>query len=88
MRQHSLPDGVEKLRKNTRKGPFFEDMNRLLPWKKLFDVIKPFYPKPIPDETTVCQFCHLMERYTGRLCSIILIDQSVLRNKRLRMGDK
>lgn len=115
MRQQSLTDGFEKFRKKTRKEQFLEDMDSIIPWKELVEVIEPFYPKPqgagrrpvgiermlriyflqhwfnlsdpaaeealydsramrrfvgvdlgnepVPDETTVCKFRHLMERH-------------------------
>ncbi len=115
MRQQSLhTDGFEKYRKPTRKEIFLKDMEQIIPWKELCQVIKPFYPKPkgagrrpvglermlrihflqhwfalsdpaaeealydsramrefvgidlgqepVPDETTICKFRHLMER--------------------------
>ena len=115
MRQQSLTDGFEKYRKKTRKEQFLEDMESIIPWKELVEVIEPFYPKPqgagrrpvgidrmlriyflqhwfnlsdpaaeealydsramrhfvgvdlgnepVPDETTICKFRHLMERH-------------------------
>ena len=46
MRQQSLTDDFEKYRKKTRKEQFLEDMDSIIPWKELVDVIEPFYPKP------------------------------------------
>lgn len=116
MRQQSLnTDGFEKFRKPTRKEIFLKDMEQIIPWKKLCQVIKPYYPmpkgagrppvglermlrihflqhwfhlsdpaaeealydsramrafvgidlgqEPVPDETTICKFRHLMERH-------------------------
>ena len=116
MRQQSLhTDGFEKYRKPTRKEIFLKDMEQIIPWKELCQVIKPYYPKPkgagrrpigiermlrihflqhwfalsdpaaeealydsramrsfvgidlgqepVPDETTICKFRHLMERH-------------------------
>jgi len=116
MRQSSLAAvGFEKYRKKTRKEQFLEEMEQVIPWKGLCEVIEPYYPKPqgagrkpiglermlrihflqhwfelsdsgveealyysramrlfvgidlgnepVPDETTICQFRHLMERH-------------------------
>ncbi|NOZ36481.1 MAG: IS5 family transposase, partial [Gammaproteobacteria bacterium] len=116
MRQQSFAaDDFEKYRKKTRKEVFLEEMDRIIPWKALSKVIKPYYPKPkgtgrrpigiqrmlrihflqhwfelsdpsaeealydsramrqfvgidlgkelVPDETTILNFRHLMERY-------------------------
>jgi IS5 family transposase len=116
MRQQSLADGsFEKYRKKTRKEVFLEEMDQIIPWQELAEVIKPFYPEPkgagrrpkgiermlrihflqhwfelsdpaaeealydsrsmrqfvgidlgqepVPDETTICKFRHLMERH-------------------------
>ena len=116
MRQQSFAsDDFEKYRKKTRKELFLEEMDRIIPWKALSKVIKPYYPKPkgagrrpigiqrmlrihflqhwfelsdpgaeealydsramrqfvgidlgkepVPDETTILNFRHLMERY-------------------------
>jgi len=47
MRQQSLhPDGFEKYRKPTRKEIFLKDMEQIIPWKELCQVINPYYPKP------------------------------------------
>ena len=47
MRQDYFPDaGFEKYRKKTRKEPFLEEMETIIPWKELTEVIEPFYPKP------------------------------------------
>ena len=47
MRQQSLhTDGFEKYRKPTRKEIFLKDMEQIIPWKELCQVIKPYYPKP------------------------------------------
>ncbi len=116
MRQQSFAaDDFEKYRKKTRKEIFLEEMDRIIPWKALSKVIKPYYPKPkgagrrpigiqrmlrihflqhwfelsdpgaeealydsramrqfvgidlgkepVPDETTILNFRHLMERH-------------------------
>ena len=116
MRQDSFSDaGFEKYRKKTRKERFLEEMETIIPWKKLTAAIEPFYPKPegagrrpigiermlrihfiqhwfnlsdpaaeealydsrslrqfvgidlgrepVPDETTICKFRHLMEKH-------------------------
>lgn len=116
MRQQSFAaDDFEKYRKKTRKEVFLEEMNKIVPWRALSKVIKPYYPnpkgagrrpigiermlrihflqhwfelsdpgaeealydsramrqfvgidlgkEPVPDETTILNFRHLMERY-------------------------
>ncbi len=117
MKQQSLEaSGFEKYRKKTRKEIFLDEMNEIIPWKEMAEVIAPFYPKepqgagrkpiglermlrihflqhwfelsdpaaeealydsramrqfvgidlgqePVPDETTICKFRHLMERH-------------------------
>ena len=45
MRQSSLT-GFEKDTKKTRKEQFLEDMERIVPWSELTDVLKPYYPDP------------------------------------------
>lgn len=116
MRQQSFQaEEFEKYRKPTRKEIFLKDMDQIIPWKELCQVIKPYYPRPkgagrrpigiermlrihflqhwfalsdpaaeealydsramrsfvgidlgqepVPDETTICKFRHLMERH-------------------------
>ena len=47
MRQKSFADGgFEKYRKKTRKEQFLDEMESIIPWKKLSAAIEPFYPKP------------------------------------------
>lgn len=47
MRQNSFSEaGFEKYRKKTRKEQFLGEMDCIIPWKELCDVIEPFYPKP------------------------------------------
>jgi len=105
----------EQYRKPTRRERFLDEMNRVVPWAELVDVIKPVYPKadgpgrptvgiermlrlhclqqwfnlsdpaveealydsramrqfvgidlgrePVPDETTICKFRHLLEAH-------------------------
>ena len=48
MRQQSLAaTEFEKFRKTTRKEKFLGEMDKIIPWTELCDVIEPFYPKPI-----------------------------------------
>jgi IS5 family transposase len=114
MKQKTLAgEGFEKFRKPTRRERFLQDMDRIIPWGELTQIIEPFYPKgqgagrppigvermlrihflqhwfnlsdpaveeslydsramrqfvgidlgrePVPDETTVCKFRHLLE---------------------------
>ena len=115
MQQTLSENGFEKFRKKTRKEKFLEEMETLIPWKELTEVIKPFcrHPKgsgrrpigiermlwihflqhwlnlsdpaaeealydshalrqfagidlgrePVPEETTLCKFRHLMEKH-------------------------
>ena len=47
MRQGTLSEaGFEKYRKRTRKEKFLEEMEGIVPWGKLVEVIEPYYPKP------------------------------------------
>ncbi len=47
MRQGTLSEaGFEKYQKKTRKEKFLEEMERIVPWGKLVEVIEPYYPKP------------------------------------------
>ncbi len=47
MQQKSLAvSGFEKYRKKTRKEIFLEEMNQLIPWQALTEVIEPHYPNP------------------------------------------
>lgn len=117
MKQQSLEaSGFEVFRKKTRKEIFLEEMNRIIPWLEMTEVIRPYYRKepkgagrkpiglermlrihflqhwfelsdpaaeealydsramrhfvgidlgkePVPDETTICKFRHLMEKH-------------------------
>ena len=116
MRQQTLADeGFERYRKANRRDQFLEEMEQIIPWLGLCEVIEPFYPKaegagrppvglermlrihflqhwfnlsdpaveealydsramrhfvgidlgrePVPDETTVCKFRHLLEAH-------------------------
>ena len=46
MRQQTLADnGFERFRKQTRRETFLLEMDRIIPWRDLCKVIKPFYPK-------------------------------------------
>ena len=47
MRQGTLSEaGFEKYQKKTRKEKFLEEMERVVPWARLVEVIEPYYPKP------------------------------------------
>jgi len=116
MRQATLAEGgFAKYRKATRKEKFLNEMERIVPWKRLTETILPHYPappgagrrpkgvermlriyflqqwfqlsdpgaeealydtellrrfagfdlgqEPIPDETTICKFRHLLEKH-------------------------
>jgi IS5 family transposase len=139
MRQQSFAtDDFEKYRKKTRKEVFLEEMDKIIPWKALSKVIKPYYPKPkgagrrpigiermlrihflqhwfelsdpgaeealydsramrqfvgidlgkepVPDETTILNFRHLMERYNlgdemFRLVNVYLAENGLKVNR-------
>lgn len=139
MRQQSFAaDDFEKYRKKTRKEIFLEEMDRIIPWKALSKVIKPYYPKPkgagrrpigiqrmlrihflqhwfelsdpgaeealydsramrqfvgidlgkepVPDETTILNFRHLMERHNlgdemFRLVNVYLAENGLKVNR-------
>lgn len=36
----------EKYGKQTRKGKFLEEMNAVIPWQELVEVVEPYYPQP------------------------------------------
>jgi len=47
MRQQTLADeGFERYRKPTRRDQFLDEMEQIIPWHGLCEVIEPFYPKP------------------------------------------
>jgi len=47
MRQQTLAEeGFEKFRKPTRREQFLDEMDKIIPWDGLCEVIEPFYPKP------------------------------------------
>ena len=116
MKQRTLAmaNGFERYGKKTRRTEFLEEMEQVVPWKKLCALIEPHYPKtgngrppvgvermlrmyflqqwfnlsdpaveealydsvvmrefvgidlgrePVPDETTICKFRHLLEEH-------------------------
>jgi IS5 family transposase len=116
MKQRTLAmaNGFERYGKKTRRAEFLEEMEQVVPWKKLCMLIEPHYPKtgngrppvgvermlrmyflqqwfnlsdpaveealydsvvmrdfvgidlgrePVPDETTICKFRHLLEEH-------------------------
>jgi len=116
MRQQTFAEGsFEQYRKPTRRERFLAEMDQVIPWRELCNVIEPFYPKPegagrppvgvdrmlrihflqhwfnlsdpaveealydsramrqfvgidlgrepVPDETTICKFRHLLEAH-------------------------
>jgi len=48
----------ERFRKPTRREKFLAEMNTVVPWAELAAVIE-----PVPDETTVMRFRHLLEKH-------------------------
>lgn len=110
----AMANGFERYGKKTRRAEFLEEMEQVVPWKKLCALIEPHYPQagqgrppvgvermlrmyflqqwfnlsdpaveealydsvvmrnfvgidlgrePVPDETTVCKFRHLLEKH-------------------------
>jgi len=137
-KQRSFADqNFEKYRKKTKREQFLEDMNEVVPWQALTDLILPFYPKgdgagrppvglermlriyflqnwfnlsdpaveeslydmrvmrefvgidlgeePVPDETTVCKFRHLLEQNDLTEKLFIAVNQ-YLSNKGIRVS--
>ncbi len=78
MRQMTLAHQAELPRygKKTRREQFLEDMNAVMPWGELLALIEPHYPrgemgrKPVPDETTILNFRHLLK--ARELCGQML----------------
>jgi len=139
MKQQSLEaTGFEKYRKQTRKEKFLGEMEQIIPWKELCEIIEPYYPKPqgagrkpiglermlrihflqhwfelsdpgaeealydsramrlfvgidlgnepVPDETTICNFRHLMEKNNlgdelFRLVNVYLVENGMKLNR-------
>ncbi len=47
MRQQTFAEATfERYRKSTRRERFLDEMDHVIPWRKLAEVIEPFYPKP------------------------------------------
>ncbi len=47
MRQQTFADeAFERYRKPTRREIFLGEMDKIIPWRELCEVIEPFYPKP------------------------------------------
>ena len=46
MRQKTFSSGFEKHSKKTRKERFLEEMDQVIPWKKLSEALAPYYPNP------------------------------------------
>ena len=47
MHQRTLPEeGFEKFRKPTRREQFLDEMDKIIPWEGLREVVEPFCPKP------------------------------------------
>ena len=47
MRQLSFASvGFERFGKTTRRAAFLSEMDAVIPWQRLYDLIAPFYPKP------------------------------------------
>ena len=92
MRQQSLATqtGFEKYGRKSKREPFLDEMEQIVPWAELEALVEPHYPKgengrpPVglgimlrmyflqlvgidlgaaPDESTILQFRHLLERH-------------------------
>jgi len=46
MRQKSFTSGFEKHNKKTRKERFLDEMDQVIPWKRLTEALAPYYPNP------------------------------------------
>ncbi len=47
MRQQTFADeAFERYRKPTRRELFLGEMDKIIPWRELSEIIEPFYPKP------------------------------------------
>ena len=47
MRQQTFADeAFERYRKPTRREIFLGEMDKIIPWRELCEIIEPFYPKP------------------------------------------
>lgn len=46
MRQKTFSSGFEKHSKKTRKERFLDEMDQVIPWKKLTEALAPYYPNP------------------------------------------
>ena len=45
MKQMTLTSGFDRYGKTTRRAAFLAEMDRVVPWRELCALIKPFYPK-------------------------------------------
>ena len=67
--------GFDRFAHTTRRATFLAEMDRIVPWDRLCAVVEPHYPtgeggrpaidlgrEPVPDETTICKFRHLLEQ--------------------------
>ncbi|MGE4481595.1 IS5 family transposase [Acidocella sp.] len=60
MRQLSFSSvGFDCFGKTTRRGAFLAEMEQVVPWRRLYDLIAPFYPKPGKDRGPVGLDCML-----------------------------
>lgn len=47
MRQQTLAEAsFEQYRKPTRRELFLAEMDQVIPWREISEIIEPFYPKP------------------------------------------
>lgn len=45
MKQKGFAEGFDKYRKLARRERFLEEMDQIIPWKELRELIEPFFPK-------------------------------------------
>lgn len=133
MRQQTLAEAAfERYRKPTRREVFLSEMDQVIPWNELCEIIEPFYPKPesagrppvglermlrihflqhwfnlsdpaveetlydsramrqfvgidlgrepVPDETTICKFRHMLETHNLGQQLFVLIGEYLAEN--------
>ncbi|WHZ15280.1 MAG: Mobile element protein [Nitrospira sp.] len=72
----------ERYRKPTRRERFLDEMNRVVPWAELMAVIE-----PVPDETTIGKFRHLLEaRQLGEQLFVRIREHLVMQGVQVSRG--
>src|SRR5215467_3378726 len=60
----AMMTGFERYTKKTRRAMFLEEMEQVVPWGTLCQFAGiDLGAAPVPDETTVCRFRHLLEEH-------------------------